>query len=349
MRSKRHSLTALIAGLAMLMLILDGKTAIHSAREGVELCLRTVVPSLFPFFVLSGIISSYFTGQKIPLLKPLCRFCRIPAGSESLLLIGLIGGYPVGAQLITQAVTSGNLSYKDGVRMLGFCSNAGPAFLFGMLSPLFAEKWLLWLLWGVQIGSALLTGFLLPGGTVLGAKIQKSKQLTFTEALQAAIRVMASVCGWVILFRIVIGFGDYWLLCYLPGAVKIALSGLLELSNGCVLLAEIPNSNMRFLLAGVFLSFGGICVAMQTQSVTKVTGIGWYFPGKVIQSLLALFLCLCICSVLGASYRLYLLVAGIATSAIIFLIRRKLGMEYKKTLVYNEENQLTKEIVYAIS
>ena len=39
--------------LGMLALILDGRTAIEGARQGIGLCLRTVIPSLFPFFVLS--------------------------------------------------------------------------------------------------------------------------------------------------------------------------------------------------------------------------------------------------------------------------------------------------------
>ena len=39
------------AAVGLLVLIFDSSLAIQGAREGVELCLRTVIPSLFPFFV----------------------------------------------------------------------------------------------------------------------------------------------------------------------------------------------------------------------------------------------------------------------------------------------------------
>ena len=47
----------------MLALILDGRTAIDGARQGIELCLRTVIPSLFPFFVLSILLTSSLLGM----------------------------------------------------------------------------------------------------------------------------------------------------------------------------------------------------------------------------------------------------------------------------------------------
>ena len=49
---KKQLWTGIAASMGMLVLILDGKTALEGARQGIELCLRTVVPSLFPFFLL---------------------------------------------------------------------------------------------------------------------------------------------------------------------------------------------------------------------------------------------------------------------------------------------------------
>ena len=49
---------------------------------------------------------------------------------------------------------------------------------------------------------------------------------------------------------------------------------------------------MRFLLASVFLGFGGVCVGMQTVSVTGQAGLdtGAYFPGKVLQAAISALL-----------------------------------------------------------
>ena len=48
---------------AMLALILDSKTALLGAQSGLDLCVRTVIPSLFPFFVISILLTAPFGGM----------------------------------------------------------------------------------------------------------------------------------------------------------------------------------------------------------------------------------------------------------------------------------------------
>ena len=47
---------------------------------------------------------------------------------------------------------------------------------------------------------------------------------------------------------------------------------------------------MRFLAASTLLSFGGICVLMQTRAVTGSLGIKSYLKGKLLQALISLIL-----------------------------------------------------------
>lgn len=153
--------------LGMLVLILDGKTAISATQEGINLCLQTVIPSLFPFLLLSILLTSAFSGQALPSIKPLCRLFNIPSGTESIFLSGFLGGYPVGAQCIGQAYRHGLLSQNTSLHMLRFCSNAGPAFLFGMVSNFFENRFTVWLLWLVHILSALLVAQCFPAAHVI--------------------------------------------------------------------------------------------------------------------------------------------------------------------------------------
>ena len=66
------------------------------------------------------------------------------------------------------------------------------------------------------------------------------------------------------------------------------IAGILELSNGCILLTQIHSEAVRFILCSGFLSFGGICVLMQTASVTDSLGLGLYIPGKIIQTAISI-------------------------------------------------------------
>lgn len=291
MRRKNSLVTGIIAVLAMGVLILDAGTAVSGARMGIQLCLQTVIPSLFPFFVVSILLTGSVAGHIVSVLRPIGRLCGIPQGSEALLLTGLLGGYPVGAQVVAAAYQAGQLTKPDAQRMLGFCSNAGPAFLFGMLLPMFDNKEAVWVLWGIHILSALLTAMLLPGKSSRSVRLRSGPGVSLPQALERAVKVMAGVCGWVVVFRILIAFMQRWLLWLLPPTGQVAVIGLLELSNGCLELMSVPRQGLRFLLCGIFIGLGGSCVAMQTASVTGELGLGLYLPGKLLQAGFTAVLC----------------------------------------------------------
>lgn len=278
------------AALGMLVLILDSKTALQGAQTGIDLCLRTVIPSLFPFFLLSIVLTSSFLGSSLPWLRPMGKLCGIPTGAESILISAFLGGYPVGAQAIATAYRSGQLSKADAERMLSFCNNAGPAFLFGMVASMFPERGMAWLLWGIHIASAILVALLMPGISAEAVKMAGQSGISLSQALQRAIGVMATVCGWVVLFRVVIAFLERWVLWLLPMAAQVAVTGLLELSNGCCELWKIADVHTRLLVCSAILSFGGLCVTMQTVSVTSGISLRRYFLGKGIQTLISLLL-----------------------------------------------------------
>ena len=96
MREKNHMWIG--AAIGMLILILDTRSAIEAAKSGVLLCTQTLIPSLFPFFVFSSLLTGSLVGKSTKLISPLERIFRIPPGTGSLMIIGLLGGYPTGAQ-----------------------------------------------------------------------------------------------------------------------------------------------------------------------------------------------------------------------------------------------------------
>lgn len=277
----------IIICLGAFLLIMDPESALSGAQEGMELCMKTVIPSLLPFFFLSVLLTSRLSDKKIRFLEPFGKLLRIPVGMESVFLVGLLGGYPVGAQAVSQNYQTGKLERTNAQRMLGFCSNAGPSFIFGILGGMFSSPAAAWVLWLINILSAILVGVILPGGDRKAAILTPGKTITAAAALERAAKIMANVCGWVIIFRVVIRFLDRWILWIFPPVLRMALIGSLELTNGCCLLPQLENEGLRFVLASCFVAFGGSCVFMQTAAVTGKLGTGWYFPGKVMQMIIS--------------------------------------------------------------
>ena len=287
MAFNKRMIPALGSIAAMVILILDSATALNGVAEGVDLCLKVVIPSLFPFLILSALLTESTFGMKLRFLEPLCRLVRIPKEAAPLLLVGLIGGYPVGAQCITRSWQSGQLSDANARRMLGFCSNAGPAFIFGITAGLFDSVMIPWFLWLIQMAAILITGALLPGSGYSGGVSPQSKPLSPAAVLHQAISAMTAICGWVIVFRTVLGFSDRYLLHLLPPEAQCLTAGILELTNGCCRLSHVSSGTLRLVLCSSFLSFGGIGVYMQTVSVTQGLGTGCYLKGKLLQTVIS--------------------------------------------------------------
>lgn len=278
----------------ILVLILDGKTALVGAQEGVSLCLMTVIPSLFPFFLLSGTLTSSLLSTPPVFLRPMARFLGLPTGAEALALTALLGGYPAGAQSVAEGYRLGKLSREQAEMLLPVCNQPGPAFLFGIVGSLFPKKWMVWALWFVILASAAMVSLthLPKNGEHVNHLIPSAPSLA--QTFQTSLKATAAVCGWVVFFRVILAFADRWLLWILPQEARVGLIGLAELTNGCVLLNSLNSLRLRFCMAAVLLSFGGLCVTMQTLSISDSLSMGDYYLGKGLQALFALILSLCV-------------------------------------------------------
>lgn len=286
MKKSGQSMASILTVLMMLICILDFKTAFAGAAEGVNLCLTVLIPSLLPFMILASILIRSL-GQRS--VGKLGKILKIPSGAESIFLVGLLGGYPIGAQCLSRKYTEDDLSKDEAQRMLAFCNNAGPAFIFGMGSNLFENPYICWLIWGIHILSSILVALTIPE-TGLGSSVPASRARTSTEdVLPRCIRSMALVCGWVIIFRTILGFMDRWIFFLLPQQWRIMFAGILELANGCCGLMNISSPPIRFIFFSIMLAFGGCCVGFQTYSVVHSSGLSmqYYFPGKIAQAMIS--------------------------------------------------------------
>lgn len=293
MRRKSNPLIPAGLLLGMCCLILDSECASKSAGQAIVMCLQTVIPSLFPMFVLSGLMVQHWSLGKLSAF--LESAVSIPAGSGALFLIGLTGGFPVGAQCIHQSVSSGGLSVKDGERMLGLCNHCGPAFLFGVTTHLFTSIRFPLILFLIQGECALLVARYWPGSPGKSAPYS-GKSVTIAEGVGNAIESMSFVCAWILLANVLCGFLDRWVLSLLPPIFPVIIHGVLELTGGVLSLDQIPSEAQRFLLCCAMINWGGACVHLQIQSLAARAGLSSRvcIRQKLVQSALSVLL--------GASY-----------------------------------------------
>ena len=289
----------LLLALALAGLLCSPDTSAQACRDALTLCAQTVVPSLFPFFVLSSLLVSgggadVFSALLGGLMRPL--FGLGGAGASALAL-GLLGGYPVGARTVAELHRAGTLEKKEAERLLGFCNNAGPGFILGICggAVLHSSRAGLYL-YLVHAVSALLTGILLcrdlPRRASVYSKVtQRTDAAPFASLFSAAVRGalagILNVCAFVVLFLVLLRL----LAAALPAAISTSplyplLLGFVELTNGVTALSATRGG---FVCCAVLLAWGGLSVHAQTLSVLDDTSLStrYYWWGKMMQAALS--------------------------------------------------------------
>ena len=288
MKKYQRLFSAFILATALLLLILDTKTAIDGSIQGIDLCIKTLIPTLFPFLIISILSRELLSGIHFRLIQQLLKPCMLPKGSEMILVLGFLSGYPIGAKLTQEAYTQNQISKTDAQRMLMFCSNAGPSFIFGIVASFFEHSWIPWLMWLIHISSGYIVAIIVAEPPRPFYCAENNMKIRFVDAIPNALKSLSSICGWVIFSRIVLNFLEKWFLHDLPNTIRLLLSGLIELSNGCLQLDCIPSADTRFLIALTMITLGGFCIALQTTAVAPDIPIKYYLKGKFMQSIISL-------------------------------------------------------------
>lgn len=284
----KRLLPILSALCALCVLITASSRVIACVSEGLRLCGELIVPSLYPYFVLSLLLAKLDFPETLGRgLSPLAeRLFHVSGKGATALLIGLSGGYPMGAAYLAQLLERGELSDGEAQRLPGFCNNSGPAFLVGAVGAgVFRSVKAGLLLYSAHVLAAIAAGILLRSGETPGIDPAPpaAAPLPFSRALSEAVRdavpALLSVCGFVILFTVFTGlleangFLELFsriLRSFLPlGAQQshALLLGFWELGSGVGALRGLALSPASLALAAGLVGWGGVSVLFQSLAV----------------------------------------------------------------------------------
>ena len=293
-RPFRRDLYLILCGV-LLWLLADAARIRAAAFEALSLCGRTVIPALFPFMAVSTLLISLGFGEWLAphLAGLMTTLFHLPGCSGSALLLGLVGGYPIGARTAAELYAAGQLTREEAERLLAFCNNSNPVFLISVLGAgVFGSARLGIWLWLIHLLSALLTGLVFRRGSRAPRRREipqvVCKTCTLSAALVDAVRRalggILSVCAFVVLFYVA-----SLPLRTLDGWLRPVLVGSVELFSLTPLLSPTPAG---FLTAAFCTGWGGLSVLCQTAAVLDGTALSLRTAvlGKVVQGLFSLLL-----------------------------------------------------------
>ncbi len=284
---KRYFKALMVLAASVTVLVYSEQTA-AAVRQGIELCVNSVLPSLFCMMFLSQYLIKSGAAEAMGkwLDKPVRLLFGLPGVCGAALLAGMTGGFPAGAKSAEELVESGSISRRQGQRLasIAFCS--GPGFTIGMVgAELYGNKLSGVLILTEQIVSVIIIGVVMKivcGGcadleeSTSDARSNVSSRIAgsdaFVESVSGAASTSITMCSFIVMFQIISSMLDVLQINSALGSLtyNIGLGDAGRYLLPCLL--EVTRGSFLSLSAGLpftafVVGFGGLSVHFQNFAI----------------------------------------------------------------------------------
>lgn len=318
----------IIPGLFILFsicLILFSSSNLSAARNGLELWANSVIPSLFPFFVATELLSHtsfiYIIGRYINrLMQPIFN---IRGEGAFAFIMGIISGYPVGAKIACDLRTSDICTKEECERLLAFTNNSGPLFIIATVGiGMFGNSMIGILLLITHVLACITVGILfrfwkinyksskpLPTKSSISSNSMLKNDVNLSnlgevigKSIANSISTILNIGGFIVIFSVIISIlkssnfililNPVFELLHIPSKIAESfLLGIVEITNGIFAISNIPQKKLsiNIILSAFLLGCGGISILLQVWSITSKTDLSIkpYVIGKILHGIFA--------------------------------------------------------------
>lgn len=299
MKNKKLILTISIAILLVFLFSVFESTVIDSVKHSMKICYTSVIPSLFPFFILCEFIMALISKFR-------------STGPFLVYITSLVTGFPTGVKNVCTLYKNGGINKKQATALLHCTANASPAYVIAFI--------------GICIIKSRTAGVILLISQILCSlacavffrcfKNNKKSSARIgvinvtdvaCESISSSVSACLCVCGYIIFFGVIADITLYLnipdiiasVIPFLPKEhISCAVVGIIELTRGISILDF--KSESAIITASVILGFSGISIILQCISQTVKAGLPKLpiITGKLIYTVLMPLITSCIIKII---------------------------------------------------
>ena len=291
--NKKYIIPSMAAVFIALLFIKNSEITVTCVQDGLKNCFLTIIPSLFPFMVISETLNNCGA------LDILSSFLKLPAQkifgisgkSLSAVLSGLVLGFPIGTRALTGLYDRNEVSEEEFRKVLGFCGIPSFSFTVNVVgAALFSNRSFGFAMYAATIVSAILTGAIFSSRKKYDYEFMAPKKIykkgtaeIITESISAATKAIIILCAYVIFFSCISGCISQ---AKAPKAITALVGVALELSTGTAASADLGGI-LGIALCGFTLGWSGLSVHFQTMALvsTRIKSYSSYYLQKFVQGL----------------------------------------------------------------
>lgn len=311
-------LFTILVFITIIIIIINPKKYSSGTIEGLKLFFYSVLPGLFPFMLLTKILTEIGIVEKF-----FSKFDRLtyflfgtPGISLYTLFVSILSGYPIGSKVISDLYNKQIISEDDAKKMSIFCTTSGPSFVIGTIGTIMFDSYKFGvIIYFSHILSSILLGIIF---NILCKNKHKhiKKEKNFDKIKQKniigycineTISSLLIVGSYITIFYLIGELLDtinvFMLLQKISNPIFSILSidkkyisgilyGILEVTRGSKVLSAFSNNFSVVLTTGI-LSFSGLSIIFQSMAFLKQAKIKThnFIISKCAHCLLSMILC----------------------------------------------------------
>ncbi len=280
----------------LILSLIKSRLVYNSINYSLNLWVKNIIPSLFPFFIISDILINYDITKYIPkFIKIFFKFLfNINDNMLTIFLLSIISGFPSNARNTKTMLDMKKISINEANHILIFSHFSNPLFILSTISISFFHN--------KKVGLIILLSHYLSNiilGILVRNKRSKDSITSNTEAnnrfseifinsVKKSINTITTIGGIVTVFLVLSTLiSDF--LC-LNSYNSMLFKGIMEITMGIDSLVRLNIPMIyKLVITSMFLSFGGLSVHMQVLNEITGTDIkyNYFFKGRIIQMVLS--------------------------------------------------------------
>lgn len=287
------------------------ETAAQGISDGIDLSLGTLIPTLFPFMVMSTLMIELRIFDRIPaFLKKFCyTVFSLDGKCFGTMIVSMLGGLPLGCKMTSEMFERGEISRWEGRRMLLFCYCCGPAFTVSSVG--------LYMLGSKKAGVIIYVSLILSAVTVAvlsrffeeednfyfehsSSEIEENFSSSLVKSVSKGSTAMLSVCGWVIVFSCINRLIE---ILPIENSVRFFLCCILEVTNGVF----TASGNLPLPIIAGIIGFGGLCGHCQVMPyiIRLRLNYKYFLTSRIICGALSVIYCKALMNIFPVSYEVF--------------------------------------------
>ena len=298
MKNKIINIIILLSCLITLIEIFLNKTLVfNTISYSLNIWTTSIIPSLFPLFILSDILINYNITNYIPkaIKKIFTKLFNVSDNIITIFFLSILSGFPSSARNLRMMYDKNIITEKEASHALIFTHFSNPLFILGTISVFFLKN--------NTLGIIILISHYIPN-IILGImarklnnptnkiyKIENNNIIFFffmINAIKKSIDTLLTILGTLSCFLVIssIIINRINLDIYTGGILK----GILEITMGINSIASLNIPNIyKTIIISIFLSFGGLSIHMQILSFLIDTNISYkeFFIARIYHSILS--------------------------------------------------------------